>query len=99
MRTSRWRVTIYSRDHFLLSAAVGIVASLYAGVDPLTGVGWVAFAAVVGVAVDFDHCLVAALWVLTPALATLAAVTLYVHVVADLVADSRELRATNESLR
>ena len=48
-------VPIYSKHHFLLSVAVGLAA----GLDLLTGRGWVAFAAVVGVGIDFDHFLVA----------------------------------------
>jgi len=146
-----WRgIPIYSRDHFLLSVAVGLAAGLYAGLDLLTGLGWVAFAAVVGVGIDFDHFLVAwyntgdprairyclrnpravfvdqgsifheyelgkldrllshmliggplvaGLWVLSPTLALLAAATLYVHVVADLVQDIRDVRAADGSLR
>ncbi|WP_262178963.1 hypothetical protein [Haloarcula laminariae] len=140
---------IYSRDHFVISVAVGLVAGLYAGVDLLTGLGWVAFAAVVGVGIDFDHFLVAwyntgeprairyclrhpravftdqaaifheyelgkldrllshvliggplvaALWVLAPPLALLAAATLYAHVVADLAQDIRDVRETNAPL-
>ncbi|MDS0260047.1 hypothetical protein NDI56_11645 [Haloarcula sp. S1CR25-12] len=149
-RTGCRGIPIYSRDHFLLSVAVGLAAGLYAGLDLLTGLGWVAFAAAVGVGIDFDHFLVAwyntgdprairyclrhpravftdqgsifepyeiskldrllshmliggplvaALWVPAPALAVLAAVTLYVHVVADLAQDIRDLRETNGSLR
>jgi len=141
---------IYSRDHLLLSVAVGLVAGLYAGLDLLTGLGWVAFAAVVGVGIDFDHFLVAwyntgdprairyclrnpravffdqrsifqeyelgkldrllshllvggplvaGLWLLDPTLAMLAAATLYVHLVADLVADIRDVRSSDGSLR
>ncbi|MDS0282411.1 hypothetical protein [Haloarcula onubensis] len=147
--TGRRGIPIYSRDHFLLSVAVGLVAGLYAGLDLLTGLGWVAFAAAIGVGIDFDHFLVAwyntgdprairyclrnprvvvldqesifheyelgkldrllshtliggplvvGLWLFTPALAALAAATLYVHVVADLVADIRDVRETNASL-
>ena len=139
---------IYSRDHFLLSVAVGLAAGLYAGPDLLTGLGWVAFAAVIGVGIDFDHfvvawyntgdprairyCLrnpravftdqasifheyelgkldrllshmlvggplVAALWVLNPTLALLATATLYVHVVADLFQDIRDVRGSTPS--
>jgi hypothetical protein len=141
---------VYSRDHFLLSVAVGALTALVAGVDPLTGLAWVALAAVVGVGIDFDHFLVAwyktgetrairyclrnpravfldqgsifeaddlgkldrllshlliagplvaALRLFDPAVALLVAATLYVHVVADLVADIRELNAENKSLR
>ena len=43
--------------------------------------------------------LVAVLWVLTPALAALGAVTLWVHVVADLYQDIRDVRSANASLR
>jgi Na+(H+)/acetate symporter ActP len=50
---------VYSRDHFLLSIAVGAIAALVAGVDPVTGLAWVAVAAAVGVGIDFDHFLVA----------------------------------------
>jgi hypothetical protein len=118
-------------------------------VDLLTGLGWVVFAAIVGVSIDFDHFLVAwyntgdprairyclrnpravfldqasifhdyelgkldrllshmliggplvvVLWVFTPTLAALAAVTLYAHVVADLLADIRDVRGTNATL-
>ena len=140
---------IYSRSHFLLSVGVGLVAGLYAGLDLLTGLGWVAFAAVVGVGIDVDHFLVAwyntgdprairyclrhpravftdqgsifrpheiskldrllshmliggplvaVLWVVSPTLAALAAAALYVHVVADLVQDIRDVRGSGESL-
>lgn len=41
--------------------------------------------------------LVAALWVLTPTLAPLAAATLYVHVVADLFQDIRDVRGSTAS--
>jgi len=149
-RTACRGIAIYSRDHFLLSVAVGLLAGLYAGLDLLTGLGWVVFAAIVGVGIDFDHFLVAwyntgdprairyclrnpravvtdqasifyeyelgkldrllshmlvggplvaGLWVLAPALAALAAATLYVHVVADLVQDIRDVRAADGSLR
>jgi len=149
-RTVCWGIHIYSRDHFLLSVAVGLAAGLSAGLDLFTGLGWVAFAAVVGVGIDFDHFLVAwyntgepravryclrnpravfldqasifhehelgkldrllshmlisgplvgVLWLLDPTLGALAAVTLYVHVVADLVQDVRDVRAETESLR
>ncbi|MFC6756555.1 MULTISPECIES: hypothetical protein [Haloarcula] len=115
----------------------------------LTGLGWVTFAAVVGVGIDFDHFLVAwyntgdprairyclrnpkavfvdqesifyecelgkldrllshmlvggpvvaVLWALAPTLAALAAASLYVHVVADLVQDIRDVRAGTGSL-
>ena len=125
-----------------------MVAGLYAGVAPLTGLGWVAVAAVVGVGIDFDHFLVAwyntgdprairyclrhpravffdqaaifdpheiskldrllshhfvggplvaILWFVSTDIALLTAATLYVHVVADLVADVRDLRGSNES--
>jgi len=140
---------IYSRDHFLLSVAVGLAAGLYAGLDLLTGLGWIVLAAVVGVGIDFDHFLVAwyntgdprairyclrnpravfldqesifheyelgkldrllshmliggplvaALWVLAPPLALLAAASLYAHVVADLYQDIRDVRESNASL-
>jgi len=129
--------------------AVGLVAGLYAGLDLLTGLGWVAFAAVVGVGIDFDHFLVAwyntgdprairyclrnpravftdqasifheyelgkldrllshvliggplvaALWLVAPRLAALAAATLWAHVVADLYRDIRDVRESNASL-
>ncbi len=42
--------------------------------------------------------LVAALWALSPALAALAAVTLYVHVVADLYQDIRDVRGSDGAL-
>jgi len=141
---------IYSRDHFLLSVAVGLAAGLYAGLDLLTGLGWIVLAAVVGVGIDFDHFLVAwyntgeprairyclrnpravlfdqrsifqayelgkldrllshllvggplvaGLWLLDPTLAMLAAATLYVHLVADLVADIRDVRSSDRALR
>jgi len=148
-RTDSEGYLIYSKHHFLLSVAVGLVAGLYAGLDLLTGLGWVAFAAVVGVGIDFDHFLVAwyntgdprairyclenpravfldqasifheyelgkldrllshmliggplvaVLWVLAPTLAALAAASLYVHVVADLAQDIRDVRAGTGSL-
>jgi len=148
-RTAGEGFPIYSRDHFLLSVAVGLTAGLYAGLDLFTGLGWVVFAAVIGVGIDVDHFLVAwyntgdprairyclrnpravftdqesifheyeiskldrllshmliggplvaVLWVFTPALAVLGAATLYVHVVADLVQDIRDVRAGNGSL-
>jgi len=148
-RTDRRGIPIYSRDHFLLSVAVGLAAGLYAGLDLLTGLGWVVFAAVVGVGIDFDHFLVAwyntgdprairyclrnpravvtdqssifyeyeigkldrllshmlvggpfvaVLWVVAPTLAALAAATLYVHVVADLYQDIRDVRGEHASL-
>jgi len=43
--------------------------------------------------------LVAAVWVLAPTLALLVAASLYVHVVADLVQDVRDVRAAEGSLR
>lgn len=133
----------------MLSVAVGAIAAVVAGVDPATGLAWVAIAAAVGVGIDFDHFLVAwyktgetrtiryclrnpravfldqdsifdaddlgkldrllshlliggplvvALWAFDPAVALLLAATLYVHVVADLIADIRELNATGGSL-
>lgn len=133
----------------MLSVAVGAIAAVVAGVDPATGLAWVAIAAAVGVGIDFDHFLVAwyktgetrtiryclrnpravfldqdsifdaddlgkldrllshlliggplvvALWAFDPAVALLVAATLYVHVVADLIADIRELNATGGSL-
>ncbi|MBX0286546.1 hypothetical protein [Haloarcula salinisoli] len=42
--------------------------------------------------------LVAVLWVVAPTLSLLAAVTLWVHVVADLYQDIRDVRAANASL-
>ena len=132
---------IYSRNHFVLSVLVGIAAVLYLGPSAVRGVALVAYAAAVGVGIDFDHfllarlnagdwralryclhhpsvvfldqssifesgevgslhrllshaliggALVAGLAFVRPALAVLTAVVLYVHVVADLVADVRE---------
>ena len=129
--------------------AVGLLAGLYAGLDLLTGLSWVAFAAIVGVGIDFDHFLVAwyntgeprairyclhnpravffdqasifqeyelgkldrllshmliggplvaGLWVVAPTLSALAAASLYVHVVADLVQDIRDVRGTDHTL-
>jgi len=43
--------------------------------------------------------LVAGLWFVAPDIALLTAATLYVHVVADLVADIRDLADSDESLR
>jgi hypothetical protein len=43
--------------------------------------------------------LVGVLAILAPTFAVLAAATLWVHLVADLVADIRDLNATNDSLR
>ena len=43
--------------------------------------------------------LVAVLWVVAPTLAALAAATLYVHVVADLVQDIRDVRAADGASR
>jgi hypothetical protein len=142
-------VPIYSKHHFLLSVAVGLAAGLYAGLDLLAGLGWVAIAVVVGVGIDFDHFLVAwyntgtprairyclhnpravlfdqesifqhyeiskldrllshvliggplvaVLWVVATDIALLTAASLYVHVVADLVADIREVEGTNHTL-
>ena len=141
--------SIYSRDHFVISVVVGLVAALYAGLDLLTGLSWVAFAAVVGVGIDVDHFLVAwyntgdprairyclrnpravfldqgsifhehelgkldrllshmliggplvaALWLVAPALSLLAAATLWAHVVADLYQDIRDVRKESAPL-
>lgn len=148
-RTPNEGSSIHSRAHCILSVAVGALAALVAGADPVTGLAWVALAAAVGVGIDFDHFLVAwyktgetrairyclrnpravfldqdsifaaddldklgrllshlliggplaaAIWLFDPAVATLVAATLYVHVVADLVAGIREQNAADGSL-
>ncbi len=133
---------MYSKAHLLISLVVGVVVAVVTGQPPLDAAGTVAYAAALGVGIDFDHflvarlntgnwralrevarepglvftdpgriflegeevtklqrllshavlggVLVAVLYPLSPYVATLSAVVLYVHVLSDLYQDVRD---------
>jgi hypothetical protein len=52
---------MYSKAHLLISAAVGVAVAAATGQPPLPAAATVGYAAVLGVAIDFDHFLLARL--------------------------------------
>ncbi|MEF8840954.1 MAG: hypothetical protein V5A62_04940 [Haloarculaceae archaeon] len=50
---------MYSKAHLLISLAVGAIVAVATGQLPVPAVATVAYAAVLGVGIDFDHFLVA----------------------------------------
>ena len=50
---------MYSKEHFLISLAVGAAVAVLTGQPPLLAAATVGYAAVLGVGIDFDHFLVA----------------------------------------
>jgi len=52
---------MYSKAHLLISLAVGAAVAALTGQPPALAAGTVAYAAVLGVGIDFDHFLIARL--------------------------------------